>query len=131
EAVEILGAVCEQISIFFEKAQASERLASLFQVSMMSMFSQGSVEHIKKILDELVRVMGVQRAFVFLDKFPIPELQKGVGRNSKGEDVSDLDAFSTSVIDECKAERKPVIKNSLDDASIDKSKSMVLNRLQA
>lgn len=129
ENLAVLDIVSSQLALFIDKVQASDKLKLLHQLSMSTSLYSDILGHSKNILDEVIKAMGAQRAFMFIDDSPMRELQNGLGRDSLGNDVLELNDFSSTVISNCRAQRQTVFVNSTGNTE-SATMSIVLNDLK-
>jgi diguanylate cyclase (GGDEF)-like protein len=75
------------------------RLAALQQVSLVAATVLDPRELARVALDETVRILGAERAFLFLIDADLGQLVPHLGRDGQGNDIEDLTGYSTTLVD--------------------------------
>jgi len=75
------------------------RLAALQQVSLAAATVLDPRELARVALDETVRILGAERAYLFLLDPDLGQLVPQVGRDGDGNDIYELTAYSTTLVD--------------------------------
>ena len=80
-------------------------------------------------LDETVRILGAERAFLFLTDGA--RLERQGGRTADGQDLDELVGYSASTVERVHRTGAPVVLTSTEDGEADQSDSMVLHGLRS
>lgn len=83
------------------------------------------------VLDEVVRILGAQRAFLFLGTEESDALRCYAGRDSAGEDLPEPVDFSRTVIEEAWHSGKPLVLKSTADGELLGAQSIVAHDLRS
>ncbi len=80
-------------------------------------------------MDRLAHLLVAERAFLFLCQDGSDELVLAAGRDAGGQDLAELRGYSTTVIQNVRAQRRPVIVSGTAEGEILGSRSVVANKL--
>jgi eukaryotic-like serine/threonine-protein kinase len=112
--------------------QLRERyLTALLDVSAASTSTLDSREQARAALDALIRVLGADRAYLFLVDPESDAVELHAARDQKGADLPEAKGYSTTVVEQVRTSRVPVIVTGTDDGAIVESDSMVANDLRS
>ncbi len=82
-------------------------------------------------LDESIRVFGAERAFLFLRPEGGNQLELRAGRNSMGQDLTQSTAYSTTVVEQVRSTREPLVVAGSEDRAVLGSASAVAHDLRS
>ena len=100
------------------------RLEALQQVSLASATVLDTQELARVALDEMLRILGAERAFLFLVDDDTHALVPRLGRDSSGDDLDTLTGYSTTLIDRVHADGQPLITTSDQAGQVMRSESV-------
>lgn len=90
-------------------------LDALLQVSLASAKENDSVAQSKVALDEVVKLLGAERAFLFSCDEMGQMIQVQAGRDSDGKDLAELKGYSTKVVEKVALARKPLVVSGTEE----------------
>jgi diguanylate cyclase (GGDEF)-like protein len=85
------------------------RLVALQQVSLAAATVLDPRELARVALDETLRILGAERAYLFLVDADLDKLVPHVGRDGEGNDIEELTAYSSTLVDRVRDTREPVV----------------------
>lgn len=106
-------------------------LNSLLQVNQASATVFAPNELAKVALDEIVRILGGERAFLFLLDEDGKTLNLQAGRDAAGQEISHRDDYSRTVLNQVCRTRKPLVVNRTDQGEISAADSIVFHDLRS
>ncbi len=113
-------------------------LEALLQVAVASGTVFDPEEQARVALDEIVRIFGAERAFLFSDHGGLDggayggeALHMVAGRDMRGRDLQDCGDYSTSVLERVCRERTPVVSTGSDEGEVLASASAVHHNLRS
>jgi len=115
------------------RSRTAERdVEALLQINLASSSSRDPRLQSAAILDELVKILGVERAFLFVidEKNPGEPAMRG-GRDNARRDITELKGYSTTVVKKVFHQRQPVIVCGTDDGEVLGSQSIVAHNLRS
>ncbi|HSJ99676.1 MAG TPA: SpoIIE family protein phosphatase [Kofleriaceae bacterium] len=80
-------------------------------------------------MDRLAHLLAAERAYLFLCQDGTDDLVLAAGRDASGQDLTELRGYSTTVIQNVRAQRRPVIVSGTAEGEILGSRSVVANKL--
>jgi serine phosphatase RsbU (regulator of sigma subunit)/tetratricopeptide (TPR) repeat protein len=86
-------------------------------------------EMARTCMDRLAHLLAAERAYLFLCQDGTDELVLAAGRDASGHDLAELRGYSTTVIQNVRAQRQPVIVSGTAEGEILGSRSVVANKL--
>lgn len=92
-----------------EGSLLKRQLEALLQLSLASASVLSPEEQARVALDEIVRIVGGERAFLFLSQDAGEQLTLQAGRHAEGRDLADEADYSTSIVETVRAGREPVV----------------------
>ncbi|MFW5967377.1 MAG: protein kinase domain-containing protein, partial [Persicimonas sp.] len=105
-------------------------LNSLLEVAIASGTVFDPYEQARVALDEIVRIFGAERAFLFsIDDED--RLEMLAGRDFKGRDLGDRGDYSMSVVERVRRERKPVVSTGSQEGEVLATTSAVHHNLRS
>lgn len=109
------------------------RLAeTLLQVSLASARSIEVVDQTRAVLDEVIKLLGVEKAFVFQYEKEQDTFQLIVGRTAKKEDTSSTTPYSSTVVKRVHQTRESVlISHGAEDDLLQEAQSAIINDLKS
>jgi serine/threonine protein kinase/serine phosphatase RsbU (regulator of sigma subunit) len=111
--------------------ESKRHLDSLLQVSLASVKSLNPQEQILVILDELVKVMGGERAYVFLWDPVESKLQFGGGRDELQNTLTEPKGYSGTVVQQVCTSKLPLVITGTDEGEALGSESAVVHNLRS
>ena len=113
-----------------------QRLAALEAVSRAAARLLHPDEVARVALDETIRILGAERAFLFLtDDRAIdgagPLLLPRLGRDGSGQDVATLTGYSASLVERVRVTREPLVVTGTEEGAAMGAGSVVLNGLRS
>lgn len=106
------------------------RFEALLQVSLASADIGVPERQARATLDELVKVLNAERAFLFLANGE-SSLQLTAGRDSQGQDLTELKGYSSTVVERVRASRTPLVVTGTDEGAALGSESAVAHDLRS
>src|SRR5206468_10977747 len=85
------------------------RLAALQQVSLAAATVLDPRELARVALDETVRILGAERAFLFLIDDDLDQLVQHVGRDDQGHDIYELTGYSSTLVERVRYTREALV----------------------
>ncbi|MEK6579549.1 MAG: GAF domain-containing SpoIIE family protein phosphatase, partial [Bdellovibrionota bacterium] len=107
------------------------QLDALMQLSLASGSILNPERQARAALDEIVRLLGAERAFIFLTHEGSNDLTMKAGRDSQGQDIKELRGYSTTVVEDVRASKKAVIVSGTDDGTVRGSQSAFAHNLRS
>ncbi|MFC7531860.1 diguanylate cyclase [Actinoplanes sp. GCM10030250] len=102
-----------------------QRWAALQQVSLAASRVLDPAQLARIALDEVIRILGAERAFLLLEPDAATGLGRHVGRDAHGRDVAELRGYSTSIVDRVRAQRRAVVVTGNEEGEVLRSDSMI------
>jgi len=114
------------------KGYISERyLNALLRASLASSSTLEPTEQARAALDEIVRLLGAERAFLFLCQGEVQDLELQVGRDAKGCDLPGATGYSKTVVNKVAQTRQPLVVTGTEEGALLGSESAVANELRS
>jgi serine/threonine protein kinase/serine phosphatase RsbU (regulator of sigma subunit) len=115
------------------KMKLSDRriLDSLLQVSLASSLTIDPLKQAESAIDEIVRVMGADRAFIFICNEETGELVFRGGRDSKMTTLTELTGYSSTVVRKVQEEKKALVVTGTDSMEAIASQSAISHNLRS
>ncbi len=110
---------------------AQRHLDALLQLSLASASILDPNRQAKVALDQIVKLLGAERAFLFLCNESGGELTMKAGRDSKGTDIKELQGYSSTVVDQVLNSGKPLVISGTDEGAVLGSQSAVVHNLRS
>ena len=85
------------------------RLEALQQVSLASATVLDPYALARVVLGETLRILGAERAYLFLLDRDLQELVPHVGRDAQGNDIHELTGYSTTLVDRVRHSGEPLV----------------------
>src|SRR5690606_32288578 len=104
------------INVLSELARASAKIFDAHQLA-------------RTCMDRLAHLLMAERAYLFLCHDGSEDLVLAAGRDASGQDLAEPRGYSTTVIQNVRAERRPVIVSGTAEGEILGSRSVVANKL--
>jgi diguanylate cyclase (GGDEF)-like protein len=92
-----------------------DRLAALQQVALAASRVLDPAELIRVAFDETIRILGAERAFLFLAEDNKDVLMPGGGRDAAGNDLRELDAYSTTLVERVRRDRLALVVTGTEE----------------
>lgn len=106
-------------------------MTALLDISVAGSKHIDPIQQGQSTLDTLVRLMGAERACIFLKDPHSPELKYFLGRDNSQNDIQEMMGFSTTVIRKVFDEKTPMIITGTDQGEALGSKSIVAHNLKS
>jgi diguanylate cyclase (GGDEF)-like protein len=106
-------------------------LDALLQVSTAASSVLDPRQLARVALDELLKILGAERAYLFACPSETAPLELYAGRDSEGEDLAELVGYSSTVVEWARAERRPLIVTGTDQGAAVGSQSAVAHGLRS
>ncbi len=104
----------------------------LLQINLASASSLDPQQQAKAILDELISVLGAERAFLFdFDPQAPAELKMRSGRDGEKSDLTELKGYSSTVVKKVCTERQAIIVSGTDEGEVLGAQSIVAHNLRS
>ncbi|MBG0823100.1 diguanylate cyclase [Planomonospora sp. ID91781] len=107
------------------------RLEALQQVSTAAAKVLDPRQLARVALDETLRILGAERAMLFLADEPDGRLRPDLGRDAGGADLSELTGYSSTLVDRVAADRRPVVVTGSEEGAALGSQSAVVYGLRS
>lgn len=106
-----------------------QHLDALLQVSLATATALDPEQQSRAALDEAVRILGAERAFLF--RIDGPDLRLVAGRDASGNPVTEPRDFSRTVVETVRATGQPMIVSASSDGPVLGSESIVAYDLRS
>jgi eukaryotic-like serine/threonine-protein kinase len=107
------------------------RLAALQQVSLAAATVLDPRELARVALDETVRILGAERAYLFLVDTDLGQLVPKLGRDGEGNDIEELTAYSTTLVDRVRTTGEAVVVTGSEEGVALGSRSAQVHGLRS
>jgi eukaryotic-like serine/threonine-protein kinase len=107
------------------------RLAALQQVSLASATVLDPRELARVALDETVRILGAERAYLFLVDPDLDQLVPHLGRDDDGKDIEELTAYSTTLVERVRKTGEAVVVTGSEEGLALGSRSVQTHGLRS
>ncbi|HVE81547.1 MAG TPA: SpoIIE family protein phosphatase [Myxococcales bacterium] len=111
--------------------EVERQMDTLLQVSEATANSLDPVEQARSALDELVQLLGAERAFLFAADEQKGSLEMQAGRDAEKKDVLALSGFSSTVVNKVWATGEPMVVSGTDEGEALGSESAVVHNLRS
>jgi serine phosphatase RsbU (regulator of sigma subunit)/tRNA A-37 threonylcarbamoyl transferase component Bud32 len=111
--------------------QLKRQLDSLLQLSLSSSLLIQPEAQAKAALDEIVKILGAERAFLFVVDEKTDTLKVSVGRSLDKTDIKTLQGHSSTVVERVFRGRKPMVLNGAEEGELLGSKSIAAHDLRS
>ncbi len=108
---------------------ATRYLDALLQVSLAAASSLDPQERARAALDELVKVLGAERGFLFLEGKE--GLETACGRNAHGDDITQATDYSSTVVDKVASTQSPLVMVGDEEKALSMAESVVTHGLKS
>jgi diguanylate cyclase (GGDEF)-like protein len=109
----------------------SQRWAALEQVSLAASRVLDPVKLARIALDETLRILGAERAFLFLLDGESSRLVPHLGRDAGGNDLGELTGYSASLVEKVRHERQALVVTGTEEGEALGSQSMMVYGLRS
>ncbi len=106
-------------------------LEALLTVALATADEIDSSRQARTVLDQLVRILGAERGFLFLRRRGSEALEVAAGRGVSGEDLDPQATYSRSVVERVRTTRRPYVHSSGLDGLRNASDSVVAGDLRS
>jgi eukaryotic-like serine/threonine-protein kinase len=106
-------------------------LDALLQVSTAASSVLDPRQLARVALDELLKILGAERAYLFACTSDTAPLERYAGRDADGNDLDELVGYSSTVVERARAERRPLIVTGTDQGAAVGSQSAVAHGLRS
>jgi diguanylate cyclase (GGDEF)-like protein len=107
------------------------RLAALQQVSLASATVLDPRQLARVALDETLRILGAERAYLFLVDPDLDQLVPNVGRDAQGNDIVELTAYSSTLVDRVRTNREALVVTGSEEGVALGSRSAQVHGLRS
>jgi diguanylate cyclase (GGDEF)-like protein len=107
------------------------RLAALQQVSLAAATVLDPRELTRVALDETVRILGAERAYLFLVDADLDRLVPQLGRDGDGNDIEELTAYSTTLVERVRSTGRAVVVTGTEEAEALGARSVQIHGLRS
>jgi diguanylate cyclase (GGDEF)-like protein len=107
------------------RGRSGQRWAALEQLSLASSGVIDPDRLTRVALDETTRLLGAERAILFLMDAETQVLTPFVGRDAGGRDLAELAGYSTTVVDRVRHSREPLVVTGTDEGEALGARSVV------
>jgi diguanylate cyclase (GGDEF)-like protein len=108
-AITVTGEPAEAGTPGGDPGRYQRRLEALQQVGLASATVLDPSELARVALDEMLRILGAERAYLFLIDRDRQELIPHVGRDAQGNDIHELTGYSTTLVDRVRHTGEPLV----------------------
>ncbi len=111
---------------------AQRKSEALLQISLASTSTLDPHLQSRSILDELVKVLGAERAFLFeADPAQPGKLNMKAGRDSDKNDIRELKGYSSTVVHKVGTEKRALVVSGTDDGEVTGAQSVITHGLRS
>ncbi|WP_250032831.1 diguanylate cyclase domain-containing protein [Paractinoplanes maris] len=103
----------------------AQRQSALQQVSLAAARVLDPAQLVRIALDEVIRILGAERAFLLLEDDSTAGLGSHVGRDAYSQDLVQAHGYSTRIVDQVRAGRRAVVVTGTDRGELPRSDSMI------
>lgn len=114
-----------------EGVKVQRYLDALLRLSAASTRLLDARDQARAALDESIRVFGAERAFLFLVDEKGHHLELRAGRDAQGQDLTTSTAYSSTLVEQVRATREPLVVAGSDDRAVLGSASAVAHDLRS
>jgi diguanylate cyclase (GGDEF)-like protein len=125
------AAAAKQSSITVAASSDSRRLAALEQLSVTASRILDPNELTRVALDETIRMLSAERAYLFLTNAENDGLVPHLGRDEAGRDLDTLTDYGSTIVERVRHSREAVIVTGTDEGAALGSKSVVAHGLRS
>ena len=129
--VRLIESVAAQLASTIDHANTTTQLNTLFELAMGSELLFDPERQALAALDQVIRLTGAQRAFLFAFDEGTETLKSGIGINSAGEVLSELSNYSKTTIDKVRSTQQALTLASTEDGRELGSHSAVAHNLRS
>lgn len=131
EEAKLMDGIQSYLSSLVDGAAVTEQLNILLELSHLSGSEIDAKMQACAALDQAIRMMGAQRAFLFFGEDMQQFFGKGFGRTSHSTDVASLEGYSTSIVQKVTDTGKPILSTTSSGEELNSSKSAVAYDLKS
>ncbi len=114
-----------------EGVKIQRYLDALLRLTSASTRVLDAHQQARAVLDESIRVFGAERAFLFLRKENESTLELRAGRSAQGHDLTHSTTYSTTLVEQVRATREPLVVAGSEDRAVLGSASAVAHDLRS
>jgi diguanylate cyclase (GGDEF)-like protein len=114
-----------RVPVVAAQGRAGQRWAALEQLSLAASRVIDPDRLTRVALDETTRLLGAERAILFLMDPETQVLKPFVGRDSSGRDVAELTGYSATVVDRVRHSREPLVVTGTEEGEALGAQSVV------
>jgi eukaryotic-like serine/threonine-protein kinase len=107
------------------------RLAALEQLSLASSRIVDPIELTRVALDEIIKILAAERAFLFLAEANQPALVPHLGRDAAGNDLKVLTEYGSTLVERVRVDQQPLVVTGTDEGAALGSRSAVMHGLRS
>ncbi len=112
-------------------SKASRQLNALLQVSLASAGVFDPKQQARIALDSIVRILGAERAFLFLVDDESGKLAFEAGRDAQGHELAELKDYSSTVVNKVYENGEAVVVSGTEEGALLGSESAVVHELRS
>lgn len=133
KVAEAVGETTTQTNVTdkFARALSERYLKALLEVSLASASALDPKEQARAALDEVVRLLGAERAFLFLCEPETGELKLQAGRDANKKNLKEAKGYATTVVTQVKESLKPIVITGTEEGALLGSQSAVAHELRS
>jgi diguanylate cyclase (GGDEF)-like protein len=109
----------------------SRRLAALQQVSMAAATIIDPRDLARVALDQIVKILGAERAYLFLIDNDLDQLVPNIGRDAEGNDIEQLTKYSSTLVERVRETREPLVVTGSEEGVALGSRSAQIHGLRS
>ncbi|MGZ3689468.1 MAG: PP2C family protein-serine/threonine phosphatase, partial [Bdellovibrionota bacterium] len=110
---------------------ARRKLDALLALSLASVGARSPEDQARIALDQIVKVLGAERALLLLENPLSKELRVTAGRDEQGNDLSEAGAYSRTMIESVRASQQARVMSADEQGEVSVSKSMIAHQLRS
>ncbi|MGE0527417.1 MAG: SpoIIE family protein phosphatase, partial [Bdellovibrionales bacterium] len=129
--IRLLEGVCDHVAVFVDAAHISNKLQALLDISLASGVVLDPEAQARIALDEVISILGAQRAFLFQVDEVSHQLKPWFGRDSHKQDLTEIKGYSSTVVTRAHREQQPVLVTGSAEGELLGSRSAVIHDLRS
>lgn len=108
-----------------DAVRLQRHLDALLELSLASSMVLHPDQQARVALDEIVRLLNAERAFLFLYSDEEGALELAAGRGDDGQDLSDLTGYASTVVEQVWTNLEPMVVSGSEEGTVIASESVV------
>lgn len=114
-----------------DAVRLQRHLDALLELSLASSMVLHPDQQARVALDEIVRLLNAERAFLFLYSEEAGALELAAGRGSDAEDLSDLTGYASTVVEQVWTNLEPMVVSGSEEGTVIASQSMLTRGIRS